>query len=306
MRLREVERAARRVVPGSGAIRLSRLSAGPLHETFRVDRDGAAFSMQMAAHEGAPGPPAAQDGAWLLRVLRRAAEQALAPPLVYGDAQRRIIVQRWIEGRVWPGAAVGRPRNIERIAALLRRVHALGVPGRACTPAMWVRHYGGALAAQQRGGKRSRSGATADAARVLAAAAAARLRQLGALPAARAVVCHSDLHRLNLLEHRPSGGKVAALLLLDWEYAHVSEPFWDLAGWSANNDYGEPSQGRLLAAYLERAPRDAERLRLQLLGWLYDYVCWLWSELCLNARGGASHLASRAALLESRLITARI
>jgi thiamine kinase-like enzyme len=306
MRRREVERIARRAVPGSGAPRVSPLSAGPLHDTFRVERDGRSFSMRLAA--------AAQNGAWLLRVLQRAADQALAPPLVYGDAQGKIIVHMWVEGRAWPAAAVRVARNIERVAALLRRVHALQVPtpARALTPAMWVRHYSAALAAQKRRVPRTvkgtvkgtkRRAAILSAAPALAAAAHDKLQRLQALPAITRVVCHSDLHRLNLLEYRPPLAKAGALLLLDWEYAHVSEPFWDLAGWSANNDYPEVLQRRLLAAYLERTADEAEWTRCKLLYWLYDYVCLLWSELYLSSRrGGGAELAARAARLQSRLI----
>lgn len=285
---------ARLAVPGHGAPTVRRLSAGLLHDTFRVERDGCAFSMQVGA--ASPGG----SGAWLLRVLQRAADAGLAPPLVYGDAWRGIIVHGWVEGRAWPAAAVRRSRNIERVAGLLRRVHALTVPApaRRITPAQWVRHYSAALAAR----KRSRKG-TAVAA--LAAAAALQLRRLESLPAIGGVVCHSDLHRLNLLEWRPPGARAGALLLLDWEYAHVSEPLWDLSGWSANNDYSEVLQRRLLAAYLERAPDDAEWTRCRLLGWLYDYVCLLWSELCSDTRRGtAAPLAARAAQLESRLLAA--
>jgi thiamine kinase-like enzyme len=308
MRRREVERIARRAVPGSGAPRVSPLSTGPLHETFRVERDGRAFSMRVAA---TPRNGTLRNGAslrnssWLLRVLQRAAEQALAPPLVYGDAQGEIIVHLWVEGRTWPAAAVRVARNIERVAALLRRVHALQAPtpGRAMTAAKWVRHYSAALAAQKRSVMRA-------AAPALAAAAEDKLQRLQALPAITGVVCHSDLHRLNLLEYRPPRAKAGALLLLDWEYAHVAEPFWDLAGWSANNDYPEVLQRRLLAAYLERSADQAEWMRCTLLQWLYDYVCLLWSELYLSSRRGGGgrgggELAARAALLQSRLIAGR-
>jgi thiamine kinase-like enzyme len=306
MRRRELERIARRVVPGSGAPHVSPLSAGLLHDTFRVQRDRRVYSMQVAAAPPGwlrraeaprvPRYPGAQNGAWLLEVLQRAAEQALAPPLMYGDAERGIIVQGWVEGRAWPPAAVRRPRNIERFAALLRRVHALAVPApaRAITPGSWVRYYSAALAAQERRVKGTAA---------LAAAAAGKLQRLEALPAVTGVVCHSDLHRLNLLECRAPSAKAGALLLLDWEYAHVAEPLWDLAGWSANNDYSELLQRRLLAAYLERAPDEVQWSRCKLLAWLYDYVCLLWSELCLGARrGGARELAPRAALLEARLL----
>jgi hypothetical protein len=57
---------------------------------------------------------------------------------------------------------------------------------------------------------------------------------------------------------------------------------WDLAGWSANNDLEDNLRHDLLASYTGRPPAQTDYLRLQLLGWLYDYVCLLWSELYLN------------------------
>jgi hypothetical protein len=96
------------------------------------------------------------------------------------------------------------------------------------------------------------------------------------LPAVDPVVCHSDLHTLNLVDRGDS------LLLLDWEYAHAADPLWDLAGWSANNDLEDNVRRDLLASYTGRPPAPTDYLRLQLLSWLYDYVCLLWSELYLS------------------------
>jgi len=100
-------------------------------------------------------------------------------------------------------------------------------------------------------------------------------------PGVDPVLCHSDLHTLNLIDR---GG---SLILLDWEYAHASDPVWDLAGWGANNDFEDPIRHELLGSYLGRPPSGGECLRLQLLSWLYDYVCLLWSELYLNLQRAA-------------------
>jgi aminoglycoside phosphotransferase (APT) family kinase protein len=302
MRRREVERIARGAVPGSGAPRVSLLSAGLTHDTYRVERGGCAFSMRLASRHAS-----AQDGAWLLRVLRLAAGQALTSPVVCGDSERGIIVQKWIEGRALPAAAVRVARNVERIAATLQRVHALPVPAeaRASSPRMWVGYYSAALAAQRRAARPSIERAAAA---LLAAAADRQLSRLEALPDIKGVICHSDLHRLNVLEYRPALARAKGLLLLDWEYAHVSEPFWDLAGWSANNDFTDDLRRRLLAAYLGRAPDEAGWMRCKLLGWLYDYVCLLWSELYLYSRhGGAeSAVGPRAAVLRARLMASGV
>ena len=83
------------------------------------------------------------------------------------------------------------------------------------------------------------------------------------------------------------------------------------AGWGANNDFEDPIRQELLGSYLGRPPSGGECLRLQLLSWLYDYVCLLWSELYLHrtARGdvavqgdAAMHgVSARAAELAARL-----
>jgi thiamine kinase-like enzyme len=129
-----------------------------------------------------------------------------------------------------------------------------------------------------------------------------RLAAFAALPSAKPVVCHSDLHALNLIDC----GRT--LVLLDWEYAHVSDPLWDLAGWSANNDFEDALKRELLAAYTGRPPTPDEYLRLRLLGWLFDYIALLWSELYLMRRSipgpdaaSQGEVSARALVLAARL-----
>jgi thiamine kinase-like enzyme len=213
---------------------------------------------------------------------------------VRADTERGYLIQEWVEGRAWPASAVRRVPNIARMAALLKRVHELPVPepARIMSPGAWILHYGAKLAAANAGGVSA-----------LAAGAAARLARLEALPRAAGVVCHSDVHLLNLLECPPRADRTRTLKLLDWEYAHVSEPFWDLAGWSANNDFSDRLLHELLAAYLGRRPDEHEWTRCKLLVWLYDYVGLLWSTLCLTTRRGgvAGEIERRVEVLNARL-----
>jgi thiamine kinase-like enzyme len=69
--------------------------------------------------------------------------------------------------------------------------------------------------------------------------------------------CHNDLLNANfLLEH-------GRLLIVDWEYAGMGDPFFDLANFSANHDLTEDDDRVLLRAYLGRVrERDIARLRL--------------------------------------------
>jgi len=271
----DIERLCRAIVPGTGAIEVQALANGLISETYRVVRDGHSYALKAAAaHRGDFG----LDLAWEAQVLQRAGSLGLAPPLVYCDPKRAVL-SRWVVGRTWSPLEVRRPANITKIAALLRRVHALSVPlpPRVMSPMSWIQVYGAALSRHTRG--------ASDGA--LRAAAESRLQQLAGLPAAAGVVCHSDLHAMNLMQVDE------ILTLLDWEYAHVSDPLWDLAGWAANNDFEPETQRELLMNYWKR---------LRLLTWLYDYVCLLWSEFYLNTRReGANGIRKRATLLDARL-----
>ena len=287
----EAQAIAREAVPGNGEPRVSPLGSGLLNDTYRVERDGRSFSMRIAA---AVLPDSAHDRAWELKVLQAAAQRGLAPPLVCGDAERGFLVQEWVVGRPLQASSVCETVNLERIAGLLKRVHQLPqpAPARVMCPSAWIEFY---AAASVR--------VNIPVAATLAHAAETQLARLEALPRPPAVICHSDLHLMNLLECPAAVGGTNSLILLDWEYAHVAEASWDLAGWSANNDFPEPLLRLLLCAYLGREPQETEWTRCRLLVWLYDYVCLLWSHLYLAShRGGAADgIAARAELLNGRL-----
>jgi thiamine kinase len=289
----DIERLCLCIVPGTGVVGLQPLATGLISTTYRVVRDGEAYALKTTADSGADlGGEFSGDlvagMVWEARLQDLAASLGLAPPLVYADPKRAVMLSKWMPGLPWPAGDVERPEYMRAIAQLLRRVHALAVPPspRVMSPRDWVELYDAALS---RGG----GGSSVDAA--LRTAAGTCLQELAGFPAA-GVVCHSDLHRMNLIQDG------AAPILLDWEYAHVSDPFWDLAGWAANNDFGRQSQWDLLSRYLGAAPSAAECTRFRLLMWLYDYVCLLWIELYLYTRpGGADDLARRATLLDARL-----
>jgi thiamine kinase len=285
MQLPEVERLCHAVVPGAGSIDLQALGAGLIRETYRVARDGAAYALKVPAEHRAE---LRADLPWEVQVLEGAAGAGLAPRLVYYDLDGAVLLTRWAEGRSWVSREVAAPANLERIAALLRQVHALAVPmpARRVTPLQWIKIYDEALS--------RRSSSSSDPA--LRSAALVRAQAWLELPRVVGAVCHSDLHAMNLIQQDDS------LILLDWEYAHVTDPFWDLAGWCANNDFEVQVQWSLLTHYLGNSPIASEWPRFKLLLALYDYVCLLWSQLYLSVRSAAANgVAERARLLDARL-----
>jgi thiamine kinase-like enzyme len=279
------EALALRWVPGRGPVTLTPLAAGLVNESYRVERDGRVYSMRLAAGALELGV----DHEWECRVLQCAARAGLAPAVACCEPSRGILVAEWSGGHAWTAEESRLPGNIRALTGLLRRVHALPIPrpARIMSPAAWIAHYGRTAA---------RTGTRPAASAGLRGAAKTRLEKLAGIPTARSVLCHSDLHRLNL-----AAGE--RLVLLDWEYAHVSDPYWDLAAWIANNDGTASFAADVLAGYLERPAGEHESERLRLLTWLYDYVCLLWSELYLTQRAGTpgGEVSARAGTLALRL-----
>lgn len=278
-----------RWVPGRGPVTLRPLATGLVNESYRVERGGRVYWMRQAAG----GLELGVDRDWECRVLECAARAGLAPVITCCEPSQGILVAEWTGGRAWTAEELRQPGNIRALTGLVRRVHGLPIPrpARSMSPADWIAHYAGG--ANRRGAARAGlQRARSD----LRDAANARLEALAAIPCADPVLCHSDLHRLNL-----AAGE--RLVLLDWEYAHVSDPYWDLAAWIANNDGTASFAAQVLADYLERPAGDHESERLQLFTWLYDYVCLLWSEIYLTQRACApgGEVAARAERLTSRL-----
>jgi aminoglycoside phosphotransferase (APT) family kinase protein len=286
---RDIEELCRAIVPGAGSVAVEPLGAGLLSETYRVERSGEKYTLKIAA---AHRPDLGMDLTWEVRLLERAAMAGLAARVCYFDPASTVLLAQWVAGRPWSQDAKG-PANLRRIAALLRRVHALDIPlpPRAISPSRWIELHAAALS--------GRPSYSADP--ELSAAGAARVKELAGFAPAPLVVCHSDLHALNLIEQND------ALILLDWEYAHATDPLWDLASWSANNDLPAESQRQLLSDYGGGPPPAGDWRRFRLLLWLYDYVCLLWSQLYLCARlEGARGEAAKAVAERARLLDARL
>ena len=283
----EVERLAAQHVPGEGKIGIHRLSVGLVNETYRVLRGGTTYALR------APGSnphSLGLDRTWEARVLERAAPCGLAPVVEYCDPHRGILISRWVEGRSWNTADVREPSSIARMAGLARRIHALPipVPARLMSPAQWIDYYSAAASVGTLGDP-----ATA----VLRTAASRRLAALAALPTVDPVLCHSDLHALNLIDR---GG---SLVLLDWEYAHATDPVMGFGRLERQQRFfgREDASRSAWQTYVGRPPTHEEHLRLRLLGWLYDYVCLLWCDLYPSGLSDAGRRPSaRVQMLEAR------
>jgi thiamine kinase-like enzyme len=78
--------------------------------------------------------------------------------------------------------------------------------------------------------------------------------------------CHNDLLASNVIRASTDG----RLLIVDWEYAGMGDPRFDLGNLSVGNEFDEAADERLLLAYYGAPPSDAERAALKLMRVLSD------------------------------------
>jgi thiamine kinase-like enzyme len=78
--------------------------------------------------------------------------------------------------------------------------------------------------------------------------------------------CHNDLLPGNLLREREED----RIMIVDWEYAGMGHPWFDLGNLSVNNDFDPDTDERLLRAYLQAEPTARDRARLALARLLSD------------------------------------
>jgi thiamine kinase-like enzyme len=81
--------------------------------------------------------------------------------------------------------------------------------------------------------------------------------------------CHNDLLNANFLDDGTS------VRIVDWEYAGMGDPFFDLANFSINHELDPAGRASLLEAYAGEA-RDADLAALDLMRFMSDFREAMW------------------------------
>jgi thiamine kinase-like enzyme len=88
-----------------------------------------------------------------------------------------------------------------------------------------------------------------------------------ALPLDGPVPCHDDLLPSNVLATHADPGHA---MLVDWEYAGMGHPMFDLGNLAVNNEFDQAAQDRVLAAYFGEPPTPGRRAALALMRIMSD------------------------------------
>jgi thiamine kinase-like enzyme len=241
---------------------LTALSGGITNRNFRVDASGTAdrWVIRLAGND-----------THLLGISREvehaatvaAAGVGVGPEVTAFIRPEGYLVTRFIDGSPVSDAAVHRPETLRRVADSLRRIHdGPAIPG-LFVPLRIVEAYR-ALAIER--------GVSIPPEYASAAAVGRRIE--GALLAAPIELrpCHNDLLNANFID---DGTRIR---IIDWEYAGMGDPFFDLGNFSINHELTPDEDEILLAAYDGTVGR-ARLARLTLMRIVSDFREAMWAVL---------------------------
>jgi thiamine kinase-like enzyme len=246
---------------------LTALSGGITNRNYRVDADG---GLTAAGGETVVLRLGGND-THLLGISREvehaatvmAAGVGVGPEVAAFIRPEGYLVTRFIVGRPISDEAVHEPATIRRVADSIRRVH----DGPAI-PGIFVPYRIGeayrALAASR--------GVTIPAAYERAEAVVRRVEQACVAAPLTMRPCHNDLLNANFID---DGERVR---IVDWEYAGMGDPFFDLGNFSVNHGLTADEDVVLLTAY-EGAVRAPRLGRLALMRIVSDFREATWGVL---------------------------
>ena len=84
------------------------------------------------------------------------------------------------------------------------------------------------------------------------------------------VPCHNDLLAANFLH---DGERI---VIVDWEYAGMGDPFFDLGNFAVNNELDDAGEERLLEAYFGEPATPRRRAALKLFRFMSDFREAMW------------------------------
>jgi thiamine kinase-like enzyme len=252
---RAVEKALD-AIPGFAGSRIdSQLSDGPTNASYLLEQGGAQYVLRIDKLDAVKlGLNRSNEK----QVCKIVADAGISPEPLYFDSVAGIYLRRYLSGRSWVVSDLDTPGNLERLARLLGALHRLPPAGDVFDPLAAATRY-----AKQLGSEQSRS---------ILHRAEISMQQLTADPMSPAL-CHNDLVCQNVLESE-------RLMLIDWEYAGIGDPYFDLAVVVQHHFLDERSAHGFLNAYLERpaSPREIKHLQLQCD--FYACLLELWKRVC--------------------------
>jgi len=211
-------------------------------------------------------------------IMKDLVTQTLSPELIYHDIEQGFQLCTWLSGNNWTKASLEQTINLNRLAQRLKQLHqlpcnhlpAMDFPKRIDLYRQNIFRRHGLLPSVEP--------------RLLSLILKVLSTIHHALPR---VLCHNDLVAANIIETQDK----RQICFLDWEYAAVSDPLFELAVICNGNQLTEAAQQYLLHAYFGV---NTEQYNQAFKSW-----CWFYD--CLSLYWGLVILPEDIALPDSLL-----
>jgi len=236
-------------------VRFEVLGGGITNHNVKVELDGDAYVLRIV---GKDTNLLGIDRSVELAATVAAAAVGVGPEVVTFVEPEGWLVTRFLSGEIPRLERVREPDMLARVAEALRAVHGgRTIPGRFDSFRVVEIYRETALA---RGG-------TIPEAYEWAHGIAQRIELLRGDVELRP--CHNDLLNANFLD---DGER---LRIVDWEYAGMGDPFFDLANFSINHELDEEARHALLEAYFGEV-RAQDKRALELMRFMSDFREAMW------------------------------
>ena len=248
-----------RSVPGweHGDLDVEPLEGGITNRNYVVTRYGERFVLRVPGRDTELlGIDRANEG----RAATLAAEAGVGPEVVALLADSGCFVARFVEGAHVPMADLRRDDVLGSVIRSLRAFHACAPIPSSFNVFRIVEGYG--ETAESRGVALPLVYADAH-------ALAARIEAALAVNPAPLTTCHNDLLNANFLREGDH------TWIVDYEYAGMGDPFFDLGNLAVNNDL-DAAADELLLGHAYGAVRDRHRARLALMRMMSDFREAMW------------------------------
>jgi thiamine kinase len=242
-------------VAGHTNARASKLYGGTVNTSYLVETNAGRFVVRL---HNAQALLLGADHEREAQLHAAAAAAGLAPALVHVDASHRFMIMEFVPGELWTSQDFGRADRLQQLGGALHTLHAISPPVVAPFDVWKVleRHYHRLREVPED---------AAESGRLMSRAAVA-LHASGTQQRARAFV-HNDVHHSNLIGSE-------RLYLLDWEYAAVADPLFDLACILAYYPQAADHAEALLDSTRLAGVASAQMLRETT--WLWMLVSYFW------------------------------
>jgi thiamine kinase-like enzyme len=200
---------------------------------------------------------------------RKAAELELGPKVATMLDQPPCLVTSFVESRRVSAEELRETARIEEVARGLRAFHDSGLD-------LPTDFYVSEIVSRYAEVAQSRGGTLPEGFEHARACARKVVKAVRKNPDHQPTPCHNDLLATNFLH---DGERI---VIVDWEYAGMGDPFFDLGNFAVNNELGDAGDERLLTTYFGEEPTPRRRAALKLFRFMSDFREAMWGVVQKN------------------------